>query len=44
MYTVVEPKKRVVGCKLSLGMEIPKKLEGKALVYQLLFRFSRLIR
>lgn len=34
MYTVDDPKKRVVGFKLSEGMEIPKELEGK-------FKFAR---
>jgi hypothetical protein len=29
LYTVDDPKKRVVGFKLSEGMEVPKALEGK---------------
>jgi hypothetical protein len=34
MYTVDDPKKRAVGLKLSMGMEVPKELEGK-------FKFAR---
>lgn len=34
MYTVDDPKKRAVGFKLSVGMDVPKELEGK-------FKFAR---